>query len=125
MDESLKEYAELKDVELGNMVLLHENETHFNLIVSKKSDIAKFESLSNRHNVGPAEADLDKDDKEEHLVEESVLTENEIESGDVDKIKKELDKCRKEKKAVHEQYLKCEIELRKKTEDIEKVNRRI
>ena len=34
-DESLKEYAEIQNVDMGTMVLLHERDTHFNLIVSK------------------------------------------------------------------------------------------
>ena len=36
------------------MVLLHEDDLHFNLIISKHSDLAKFGSLSYRFNFGSA-----------------------------------------------------------------------
>ena len=52
-DEELKEYAELKNVEIDDMVLLHENDMHFNLIVSKNSELATLGSLSYRSNIGP------------------------------------------------------------------------
>ena len=32
--QSMKEYAELKNVEMNDMVLLHEEDLHFNLVVS-------------------------------------------------------------------------------------------
>ena len=35
------------------MVLLHEEDIHFNLIISKDSDFALIGSLSYRHNIGP------------------------------------------------------------------------
>ena len=52
-DENMKGFAELKDVMLDEMVLLHQKDSHFNLIVSKNSDLAKYGSLSYRFNVGP------------------------------------------------------------------------
>ena len=52
-DEKMKEFAELNNVELDEMVLLHQTDNHFNLIVSKDSDLAKYGSLSYRFNVGP------------------------------------------------------------------------
>ena len=38
---------------MADMVLLHEDETHFNLIVSKTSNLARMGSLSYRFNIGP------------------------------------------------------------------------
>ena len=52
-DKNMEKFAELKNVSQDNMVLLHEDELHYNLIVSKDSDLAKFGSLSCRFNVGP------------------------------------------------------------------------
>ena len=52
-DKGLKKYAELKDVELNDMVVLHEDDVHFNLIISKNSDLAIKGSLSYRFNIGP------------------------------------------------------------------------
>ena len=54
-DESLKEFAELKDVELEDIVLMHEADSHFNLIVSEQSELATLGSLSFRSNIGPFE----------------------------------------------------------------------
>ena len=49
----MKEHAELKCVELDEIVLFHENDMHFNLIVSEKDDLVTMGSLSFRANVGP------------------------------------------------------------------------
>ena len=49
-DQEMKKLAELKDVNIGEMVLLNEEECHFNLIVSKQSDLAVNGSLSYRFN---------------------------------------------------------------------------
>ena len=52
-DVKLKKYAELRNVELNNMTLIHEDDMHFNLVVSKDSNLATMGSLSHRFNVGP------------------------------------------------------------------------
>ena len=52
-DEDMKQFAELKDVKQNDMVLLHEDESHFNSIISKESDLAKLGSLSFKFNLGP------------------------------------------------------------------------
>ena len=52
-DENMEQFAVLKNIEIGEMVLLHEKDNHFNLIISKDSDLAKFGSLSDRFKVGP------------------------------------------------------------------------
>ena len=51
-DEDMKPFAELQNVEILDMVLLHENDSHFNLIVSEDSDLAKDGSLSFNSNMG-------------------------------------------------------------------------
>ena len=55
LDANLKEFAELKNVELIDLVLLHEHDTRSNLVISEDSDLGKFGSLSHRFNVGPIE----------------------------------------------------------------------
>ena len=67
-DKNLAEYAELKDVEISDMILLHQEENHFDLVVSRNSNLATKGSLSYRHNIGPTmvvdnEGEDDKDAK--------------------------------------------------------------
>ena len=50
-DSSVEQFAELKQVELGEMTLLNEENSHFNL--NKNSDMACLGSLSFRFNIGP------------------------------------------------------------------------
>ena len=42
----MKKFAELKDVELDDLILLHEYDINFNIVVNKNSDLAKMGSLS-------------------------------------------------------------------------------
>ena len=44
-DEEIKDHADLKHVELNEMVLFHKNDMHFNLIVSDKDDLVSKGSL--------------------------------------------------------------------------------
>ena len=52
-EKEMEKYAVLKGISLGDLVLLHEENNHFNLIVSKDSDQAILGSLSYRFKVGP------------------------------------------------------------------------
>ena len=76
---------------MNDMVLLHENDTHFNLIISEDSDLGKFGSLSHRFHVGPQESDTtDKRDESEsnEVTEPKEPKEpNESESETVAKLK--------------------------------------
>ena len=58
-DPALKKFSELKDTTIDDLVLLHENDSHLNLIVSKESDLVKYGSLSYPFNVGPIMYDED------------------------------------------------------------------
>ena len=117
-DAGLKKFAHLKGVELGEMTLLHEDNVHFNLIIDQKSDLAVLGSLSCRFNVGPIY-------KTNHVADskyESIEKENDEKKVEtVAELKKQLKKCENEKKAFKDQYLKCETELRRKTEEAEKL----
>ena len=52
-DAKLQQFAERKDVAIDDMVLFHEHDCHFNLVVNKESDLATLGSLSYRFNMGP------------------------------------------------------------------------
>ena len=97
-DSELKEFAELRDVELGELILLHEDDVHFNLIISKNNNLAISGNLSSR--------------KDENILEEK---------DSVRDIEKELKLCKEGKKKIENEYLRCEKELRQKTEEFEKL----
>ena len=114
-DKSMEDFAELKNVDQNDMVLLHENDSHFNLIIAGDSDLAKLGSLSYRFNVGPVLIET-QDDKEVVLTGEDEDASEEIVTSN---LKRELKKCREEKKKLQVEYFSCEKELRKKTEEAE------
>ena len=117
-DKSLEQFAELKNVKMNDMVLLHEDDNHFNLVISRDSDLVQFGSLSHRFNfaLGKDHKDTDEndeinDDKDESAEEKS--------KSDWIELKKELNKCKKSKEFIEKEYIKCEKELRSKTEEAE------
>ena len=114
---SMKQFAESKDVEVKEMVLLHEDECHFNLVVNEESDLALRRSLSRRLNVGPLlkeSEDVVDDNKTGDVYEEN-------DKSKVNDLEKELKKCRLEKANIEKEYLLCESELRVITEEFEKL----
>ena len=62
-DEEMKEHAELQNVDLDELVLFHENDSHFNLVVAEDSELATVGSLSFRSNIGPLMEDKARKDK--------------------------------------------------------------
>ena len=113
-DLELKKFAELKNVQLNDLVLFHEYDSHFDLVIPMESDLVKLGSLSNRYNVGPM--------MEDSLEEENKTKENneDNEESDMAKLKKELKECKEGKKKIEVEYYKCERELKLKTEECEK-----
>ena len=109
-DEKMAEYAELKNVELGEMVLLHENDSHFAIVGS----------LSNRFHVGPhvEETEASASDVEIDYDEDNYVIEDK-ESNYKD-LEKEFKDCQERNKVLEREYILCEKELRKKTEEAEK-----
>ena len=130
-DENMKKFSDFTKVKLDDMTLLHEDETHFNLIVSKDSDLATMGSLSYRFNVGPlaTSAAIKKDEKEKKKkISPNSPEDMEVEfdtssklANDYDDIRKKLKESEASKKAILSEYLKCEKELRVKTEETEKL----
>ena len=103
------------------MVLIHDDDSHFNLIVAEDSELATKGSLSFRTNIGPLiEHDDAKDeetrDKQPNNEIENLEMKNEIKS-----LKNELKKSNDTIDFLKEDYIKCDIELRKKTEEVEKL----
>ena len=138
-DTELGKFAELKDVKLNDMILLHEDDNHFNLIVNNRSDLAVMGSLSYRFNVGPmmetcedglndvetktttdnieketTKSMEDNDDKKKEKKEEERLK-------DLVEVRKELKQCKLSKNIIEAEYYKCEKELKVKTEEVEKL----
>ena len=110
----MKQFAELKKADLGEMVLIHENDCHFNLIISKDSDLATLGSLSHRFKIGP---------KEQIKDEEKEVTNNKIDENkdkiNIKELEKELKKAQESQRKAQNDYIACEKELRKKTEEDE------
>ena len=112
------------------MVLLHKNDCHFNLVISEDSDLAKFGSLSHRFADGPIdevkenhkESNCNVND-EDKTNDERIDTDNSKQKDDelVKKLKGELKKCKESKEYIENEYFKCESELSRKTEEVEKI----
>jgi stress-induced morphogen len=114
-DPKLEKYAELKNVKLEDMALLHEDNNHFNLIVNKDSDLALLGSLSFRLNLGSL-----KESRKIDIPQETEPVEK-VDFEELAKIKKDWKKCEKDKKLIEQEYFKCENELKIKTEEVEKL----
>ena len=109
----MKEFAEL-DVEMEDLVLLHEDDIHFNLIISKDSDLVKYGSLSKRLNCDENSDDSDGDFEKDEL--ELITVKNEVK-----RYKTELEKTKIMKSKVEKEYQECKAELYRKTEEVEKL----
>ena len=115
----MEKFAELKNVPLNDMVLLHEKDSHFDLIVSKDSDLAKLGSLSYRFNVGPL---MNQNDQTKDCEDEpEAADETENLNGTKEEMQKLLKICKEEKKKITSEYYKVEKELRMKVEETEKL----
>ena len=105
----MKEFAELKNVDLDIMVLYHENDCHFNLVIDKHSDLAIKGSITSRLDVGNIENNEKKDKPDVKGTKDS----------DILKLKKELKECKESKNMLEKKYLECVKELKVKTEEVE------
>ena len=113
-DPELKQYSEFQNVEIEDLVLIHENNYHFNLVVDKNSDLAQLGSLSYRFNVRPFlsnEDDIKTNDNREEKEEDDATIE-------LIKVRKELQQCQNSKSYLEQEYSKCEKELKLKTEEV-------
>ena len=109
------------------MTLLHENDIHFNLVISKNSDLAKLGSLSYRFNVGPL-LKRNEEEKENNETEDNVkdMDTEMVEATQLSKNTTELEtklaQSEEKRKELLEKYLKLE---KKYTEETEKLKTEI
>ena len=116
-DEKLVRYSEFANVEMQDLTLLHEDDIHFNLVISKESDLAKIGSLSYRFNIGPMLEGNGSVKKAESNIEDAMDIVTDSETQGFDEMKKKLKESEEGKKVLMTEYLKCERELRMKTEE--------
>ena len=136
-DEEMKKFAELKETDIGEIVLLHENDVHFNLIISEEDELAKTGSLSFMTNIGPIyntkepvisksyadavaiDIDYDKNSEDELKKLKNVLKANDIK---IKNLEKQYDECEAAlKKAVEEsEKLKSELKDLQNIKELEK-----
>ena len=125
-DDEMQEFAELKDVKLDDIVLLHENDTHFNLIIGEDNELSKVGSLSYMTNIGPLVKTREKDgnyEKRQTFADAVVngLKSPEDSNDELESIKQALQKSTDRNKALEKQYEECETALRKSIEESEKL----
>ena len=96
-DKNLAKYAELNDVEIEDMILFHEEEMHFNLVVKKNSKLATQGSLSFRHNIGPIMTNNVKKETQSEVCEKKDNTKEPEDNEEFDNLidqRKELQACK-------------------------------
>ena len=115
-DRKMVEFAELENVKLDDMVVLHEEDSHFNLVIAGDSDLAMHGSLSYRFNIGPV---VEKESKvSEDSFEDLVMNKDDTtEKDNMDNLKKQLKSCEQSKRYLEAEYIKCEKALRNTTEE--------
>ena len=127
-DIEMKEFAELENVEIDEIVLLHEDESHFNLIISENDELAKTGSLSFMTNIGPL-LETNKIEKSKSYAE-AVMNGSNIEKespgdvknstlSDIESLKKELKKSNDRIKVLEKQYDECEAAFVKMAKEFE------
>ena len=116
-DAEMNEYSELRNVELDVMVLLHEKESHFDLIVSEDSELGTLGSLSYRTNIGPL--------INENYIEEKndIPTKQKVTNSETEltETKNEMLRVKERNKYIESEFIKCKEELKNKTKDCEKL----
>ena len=113
-DKDLEEEAELRNVEIKDMVLFHENDLHFNLVVAKDSDLATMGSISYRQNIGAMVRSKTTDVKETKALNDGDDTQNKA-------LKKELKETIENKNKFEKLYNECVKALREKCVENEKL----
>ena len=122
-DKDLAEDAELKNVEIRDMVLLHENDVHFNLVVPKDSNLVTMGPLSYRQNFAPINKVTVTEVGKEDEVEENAKNVCEIlvASEETKDLKKELKLQIDRIKKLEKEYNDCEKALKDLSRENEKL----
>ena len=113
-DKDMNEVAELKNVKIEDMVLLHEYDNHFDLVVSKNSDLIEYGGLSDRIDV--VTLNVENEDKVADRKEQKSNCDTTV----LD-LKREIATLKRKNELYEKQYIDCEKELRKKTEEVERL----
>ena len=100
-NKEMNRFAELQDVDIEEMVLFHEYDQHFDLVVSGTGDLARYDNLSDRI------IDEVQDENKDGIKKEDLL--------------KEIENLKNRSKVYEKQYIECEKALRKKTEEAERL----
>ena len=125
-DEEMREFAELKDVEIDDIVLLHENDMHYNLIIAEDNELATVGSLSYMTNIVPL---MKTNESDHNIVKEKTYVDVLVNGSkvlddpkaEIERLRKALQKSSDGYKALQKQYDECEAALRKSTEESEKL----
>ena len=112
-DEDMKTFAEVKNVEFEEMVLFHQNNSHFDLIVSENDELATVGSLSFRSNIGPLMNSEETEEKKEKVEEEK---EKDFEK-EIKALKTQIIKEKERYKYIETEFTLCKEELKRKTEE--------
>ena len=95
--------------------------------MSKDSDLATLGSLSFRSNIGPLMEGSGKvvsgvpDEKHSEAIKVNSVVDSDSKEAEIKDLKGELKKVKESKKILETEYLKCESELKYKTEEVEKL----
>ena len=112
-DKDLEEDAVLKNVEIKDMVLLHDDDVHFNLVVSKDSNLAILGSISYRQNIGVL-----METKTSNLKETETQNDGDTQNK---ALKKELKETIENRNKFEKLYNECEKALREMCVENEKL----
>ena len=115
-DPDMKEFAELKDFDLDVMVLYHEDDCHFSLVIDKNSELALKGSISSRL------SDTRIINNDEIIEKEANQEKNDLKDEDrseILRLKRELKASKETMENLEKNYTECEKELKSKTEQVE------
>ena len=107
------------------MTLIHEDDMHFNLVVSKDSNLATMGSLSHRFNVGPIAKKTKVVENETTRSVPDLEDEDHKNDKNIDVLQRKLKESEESKRVILNEYLNCEKELRIKVEETGKLKTKI
>ena len=85
------------------------------MIISRDCDLARFGNLSQRFKtrfISEENDDKDKQNTASNEKNKSVKEHDALEASELEKLKNELEMCKKSKAFIENEYIKCEKELR-------------
>ena len=113
-DPMFKDFLSIDGLISENLVLYHEKDNHFDLIISNDSELVNFGSLSHRFKINLKSCSKD----ESNISMAEVLQSTEFE---IDALKAKVADQNKSIDSIKKEYSKCEKDLREKVEEAEKL----